>query len=96
MKLLDASFRLLWRQIIFAQNDERIIESKDNAKTNFNLFLIQQKVLRNYLIFYPKKTFAFYQSFMHAHIKLCTKVEAKKVLQAVQIFGSDIKPTNGN
>ena len=30
MKLLDASFRLLWRQIIFAQNGERIVETKDN------------------------------------------------------------------
>ena len=30
MKLLDASFRLLWRQIIFAQNDEKLVESKDN------------------------------------------------------------------
>ena len=30
MKFLDASFRLLWRQIIFAQNGERIVETKDN------------------------------------------------------------------
>ena len=59
-------------------------------------FRFNRKFCEIILIFYPKKTFAFYQTFTHAQIKLCTKVEAKKVLQAVQIFGSDIKPTNGN
>ena len=29
-KKFDASFRLLWRQIIFAQNGEKVIKTKDN------------------------------------------------------------------